>query len=267
MLIFHLKSPQSVNISFVGAGNVAWHLAQALEAAGHKILEVYSRRPLAAEALCERLYEANVKRDLDFSHTQAEILLLAVADDALEEVIDRLILPDYLIVAHTSGAKSIALFEQYPYNYGVFYPLQTFSKGKAVAIEQVPFCIEAPDEIVRERLIVLARTLSRHVQLISSAQRRVLHVAAVFACNFANHLFTLSKDILDGESLSFDLLKPLIRETIEKALSIEPKLAQTGPAVRKDTQVITQHLDYLRHDPDKQRIYQILTESILNFDT
>lgn len=257
-------------ISFVGAGNVAWHLAQALETAGHPIREVFSHNIANAELLCDHLYEATPKENLDFSQSDAQILLIAVNDDALESVLKQLIVPNFMVLAHTSGTKPLAVFEddlgECPYNYGVFYPLQTFSKQKPIDFSEIPFCIEANDTLVLNILENIAKTLSKNVFPISSKERQTLHVAAVFACNFVNHLLAISKNILDAHQLDFKMLTPLIKETIYKALLQSPENVQTGPAKRKDVETIKKHLEFLSHEDDTnnmhKEIYKILTESI-----
>lgn len=262
-------------ISFVGAGNVAWHLAQALETAGHHIREVFSQDIANAELLCSHLYDATAKENLDFSESDAQILFIAVADDALESILSNLIVPQFMIVAHTSGTKPISIFEDNAtdcaYNYGVFYPLQTFSKQKPVDFSEIPFCIEANDTLILDILQNIAKTVSKNVLPISSKERQILHVAAVFACNFVNHLLAISKNILDVNHLDFKMLVPLIKETIHKALLESPENVQTGPAKRKDFKTIEKHLQFLSKENDTnnnsnnmhKEIYKMLTESIV----
>ena len=262
-------------ISFVGAGNVAWHLAQALETAGHHIKEVFSQDITNAELLCAHLYEAKTKENLDFSRSDAQILLIAVADDALESVLKNLIVPDFMIVAHTSGTKPLDIFKKNNaenngnilLNYGVFYPLQTFSKQKPVDFSEIPFCIEANDALILDILQHIAKTLSKNVLPISSKERQILHIAAVFACNFVNHLLSISKNILDTNNLDFKMLVPLIKETIHKAIVENPENVQTGPAKRKDFKTIEKHLQFLSLENNTNNmhkdIYKVLTESIV----
>ena len=258
-------------ISFVGAGNVAWHLAQALETAGHHIREVFSQNIANAELLCSHLYESKAKTDLDFSQSEAQILFIAVNDDALESVLKQLIVPHFMIVVHTSGTKPLAVFEDNSkgslYNYGVFYPLQTFSKQKSVDFSEIPFCIEANDTLILQLLQNIAKTLSKNVFAISSKERQTLHIAAVFACNFVNHLLAISKNILDEHQIDFKMLAPLIKETVNKALLQSPEKVQTGPAKRKDFKTIKKHLEFLSKENDTnnmhKEIYKILTESIM----
>lgn len=259
-----------MRISFVGAGNVAWHLAQALENAGHHIVEIYSRDARNARRLVNKLYDTHIAPDLDFAESTAELLILAVADDALTDVISQLVLPENCTVVHTSGTKSLAEFQQLidiysdiPAQTGVLYPLQTFSKDIELSLVDVPFCIESSDTVTEKMLIQLAQGISNVVYLMTSEERRLMHIGAVFACNFTNHLLAISKRILDAEHLEFDLLKPLIRETLRKALqSPDPALVQTGPARRGDHQTIETHLDYLERYPAWQGIYEVLSESI-----
>lgn len=260
-----------MRISFVGAGNVAWHLAQALEHAGHHIVEVYSRDTRNARRLINKLYDTAVAPDPDFAESSAELIILAVSDDALDDVMQRLVLPEECILVHTSGTKTldelsrlVEIYSDVPAHTGVFYPLQTFSRDVPIEFTEVPLCIEASDAATESTLIQLAQDLSNVVYLMNSEERAIMHVAAVFACNFTNHLFSISKRMLDAEHLEFDLLKPLIRETVRKALeSPDPAMVQTGPARRGDRQILERHLDYLERYPAWQGLYEILSESIM----
>ena len=261
-----------MNIIMVGAGNVAWHLAQALENAGHYINEVYSRDSKNAKHLVSKLYDSQVAPDLDFSESVADLIILATADNALADVMAKIVFPENCTVVHASGTQSLDklrhLVNAHSDIYvatGVFYPLQTFNKEIQIGYENVPFCIEAEDQKTEELLVELAYNLSNTVYLVSSEERQVLHIAAVFACNFTNHLLGLAKQILEQENLEFELLKPLIQETIRKALeSSDPESVQTGPAVRNDTQIIHKHLEYLKDSPQLAQIYEVMTESIVS---
>jgi predicted short-subunit dehydrogenase-like oxidoreductase (DUF2520 family) len=257
-----VQTADSYKISFIGAGNVAWHLAQALEYAGHVVEEVYSRNLIHARQLAANLYNATPTDSFDFSNSKATVFIICVSDDVLAVVNEQLILPEISIAAHTSGTMPIETLSGRQ-DAGVLYPLQTFSKSKKLDVQRVPFCIEAMNEMTEDVLVALAQSISHTVYLISSAERKILHTAAVFACNFTNHLLAVSKEILDREELEFDLLKPLIEETFYKALAAsDPAAVQTGPAIRNDQQVIQSHLDYLAAFPEKQKIYSLLTESI-----
>lgn len=254
---------KTYKISIIGAGNVAWHLSQALEDAGHSIQEVYSRNIKNAEKLASKLYDAFPTNDLDFSESHSQIFFIAVTDDALENVLSEITIPDNSIIAHTSGTKSLEVLDLLFLNKGVFYPLQTFSKSRKVAFEDIPICIEASSEATQKILTNVATSISRYVYFFDSEKRKILHVAAVFACNFTNHLLALSKEILTTDGIDYSILNPLISETINKALEGDPKQMQTGPAARKDVKVLQEHLKFLKEEPEKKQIYKILSESIL----
>lgn len=250
-------------ISIIGAGRVAWHLAKVLYQKGFCISEIYSRNTENARLLAQEV-EAKVKFDLDFTAQAPDLLLVSVSDNALAEVLKSLQVSSKTLVAHTSGSIGMEVFEGLGYPCAVFYPLQTFSKNRALDFSKIPICLDAKEENTYIFLEKIAQELSENVSRVNSAQRKILHIAAVFACNFVNHLLTLSKNILDKERLSFDLLKPLVQETIAKALEAKhPKEVQTGPAVRGDNLVLQKHLEYLAQNPQEQIIYKILSESIM----
>jgi predicted short-subunit dehydrogenase-like oxidoreductase (DUF2520 family) len=260
-----------MKISFVGAGNVAWHLALAFENAGHWICEVYSRDPAKARALASELYDSEPQENLNFAESEAELIVIAAADDALENIIEQIVFPENVMVVHTSGTRTLAelrnLIEIHSDVYvhtGVFYPLQSFSKQTPVDLRTTPICLEATHERIEERLMQLAESISDHVQRIDSEERFILHVTAVFANNFVNHLLSISHDLLAREQLDFDLLKPIIATTVQKALdSHDPADGQTGPARRGDRKTTDRHIAYLsRINPGWTHIYQVLTEQI-----
>jgi predicted short-subunit dehydrogenase-like oxidoreductase (DUF2520 family) len=253
----------SYKITIIGSGNVAWHLSQALEDAGHSIREIYSRNISNARKLCGKLYDASPTDNLDFTQSEADIFLVCIPDDALEQALTDLRIPEDAIIAHTSGTKPIDVFDLLFFHKGVFYPLQTFSKQRSVSFKNVPVCIEASNEDTENILTDLAKSITREIYYFDSEKRKVLHIAAVFACNFTNHLMAISKQICDKEEIDFTILDPLISETINKALENDPAEMQTGPAIRKDVKIIHQHLDYLKDDDNKKQIYRILSESIL----
>lgn len=248
-------------ITLIGSGNVAWHLGRVFVKAGHTIDVVYSRNFSNAEELAKLFPDCKATNALDFSRSKSELFIVALRDQAIEEVLSSAILPSAAVIAHTSGSVSMEVLRKFP-KYGVFYPVQTFTKGKETDLSEIPFGIEASDENTYRILTMLAQSVSKNVLPISSLQRKVLHLAAVFACNFTNHLFSVSHDILNGEKLNFDLLKPLVEETIQKAFEIGPQKAQTGPAIRGDEKIMEQHLDYLQQEPDLQQLYRLISEGI-----
>jgi predicted short-subunit dehydrogenase-like oxidoreductase (DUF2520 family) len=260
-----------MEISFIGAGNLAWHLAPAFENAGHHINEVYSRQLQHARQLVSNLYDARTHSELNFADSPSKLFVLAVPDDVLENVCSRLVLPEGAIIVHTSGSQPLSALEQWmriysdiPVQTGVFYALQTFSKGQTfMTFDEIPLCLEASDKTTEDVLVQLGQELSDIVYLITSEERRTLHVAAVFACNFTNHLLALAHDLTTRNGLEFDLLRPLIQETFRKGLAAEnPATVQTGPARRGDLTTIDSHLAMLSTDQHLSEIYQIMTQSI-----
>jgi predicted short-subunit dehydrogenase-like oxidoreductase (DUF2520 family) len=175
-------------------------------------------------------------------------------------------LPNEAVLAHTSGTLSIKSIAYAPTDHiGVFYPLQTMSKGKNVDFGSVPICIEGETSEALDILAGLAQTLTGKVQMLDSGQRRLIHLGAVFACNFTNHMLTLSKQILGQEAIDFTILHPLIAETLSKSLEIGPEQAQTGPAIRRDMETLDKQLEALHGDEQVAKIYEIVTQHILDF--
>ena len=260
-----------MNISFIGAGNLAWHLAPAFENAGHPVSEIYSRKQANARELIGILYDARPQLDLNFANSPSELFILAVPDDSLAEVCSQLVLPENAMLVHTSGAKSLTALRQWmnmysdvPVQTGVFYPLQTFSRGLTpLDFKGIPLCIEASDAVTEDALVALGQDLSSIVYLVNTVERRMLHMAAVFACNFTNHLLAIATDLTDIYDLEFDLLKPIIKETFRKALAADhPANVQTGPARRGDLATMSAHLELLHDQPNLAEIYEILSDSI-----
>ena len=255
----------TLQVSLIGSGNVAWHLAPELDNIGYFVREVYSRNTKNARKLIGRLYQAELKKDLDFSESTSQIFIVAVSDDAIDEIAREIVVPEASVLVHTSGSKSMEVlgYASTP-NIGVFYPLQTFSKDKKVHFQDIPICIEAENRYTRKTLKNMADQISESVYQINSDSRQALHIAAVFACNFTNHLFTIAKDMLDNNHLDFEMLKPLIVETINKSLALGPQQAQTGPARRGDLEVLDKHLKALESHKSYADIYKSITQSILD---
>ena len=166
------------------------------------------------------------------------------------------------MVVHTSGSSALAVLDN-KNRKGVFYPLQTFTKGKKVDFTPIPICLETENEQDYQLLENLGNCISKKVFQINSEQRKSLHVAAVFVCNFVNHLYQIGNEICEANQIPFEVLHPLIQETAQKILELTPKEAQTGPALRNDTKTIQKHLDFLS-DENYTTIYKLLTQSIQN---
>lgn len=255
-----------LSLSFIGSGNVAWHLAPALENVGFAVREVFSRNGKNAAALAEKLYECEVTDSLDFTQSASRLFVMAVPDDVIREVAGELALPDESMLVHTSGSCPLSLLEDSPAALtGVFYPLMTFTKGRRVDFGEIPFFVESDDEACRKVLTGMARALTSKVYQISSEKRQHLHAAAVFASNFTNHMLTVSKNLLKDQGLSFDVLKPLIAETINKSLEIGPEKGQTGPARRGDLEVLDRHLALLESDSAVAEIYRMVSQHIIDY--
>lgn len=252
-------------IAIIGTGNVAWHLAPALEEAGHTITEVYGRSTKKISDITQKLYTAEEKFDLDFSDSDAEIFILAVNDDAIFEVSDQIILPENSILVHTSGSVSVEALGYSSASYtGIFYPLQSFSKDRNLTFEEVPFLLESEDEETLQKLKKLAKSLSQLQFVVKSKDRKALHVAAVFASNFSNHMIRLAEEIMRRQGLDFEMLKPLIIETISKSLELGAKRAQTGPAIREDLNTLEAHHQFLNYNEQIAEIYRLISQDIID---
>lgn len=251
-----------MNIVCIGSGNVATHLAIAFKAMGADILQVWSRDHRNAEILSALTKAKPIQRWEELNRS-ADFYIIAVKDDAIPEVAKQLAGVKG-IVLHTSGATTMSSLRGAGSGYGVLYPLQTFSKTKAVDLTKVPLCIEGDSPDTLEKISAIAHLLSHQVSVVSSDQRKILHLAAVFACNFSNHLYQISAELLAQHHLHFDLLRPLIMETAEKVQSATPAEVQTGPAIRNDQETMRNHLDLLKDAPELQQMYQMLSLRIKN---
>jgi len=251
-----------MNIVILGSGNVATVLGSALSEAGYNIIQVWSRNVKHAEALASLLH-TNFIDDLSLVDSSADLYLIAVSDDAIPVIKTSM---QFLkgIVVHTSGSTSIDILKDKFENFGVFYPFQTFSKEREVNFRDVPILLEASNSKTMLVLESIASSISNKAQECNSDQRKALHIAAVFACNFTNHLYTIAQKLLEEYQLDFDLLRPLIAETAQKVQEFMPENVQTGPAVRKDMNTIGSHLKQLEDHPELLAIYKLLTEQIIS---
>ncbi|MEN7547894.1 Rossmann-like and DUF2520 domain-containing protein [Rapidithrix thailandica] len=252
---------QPIKIAFIGAGNVAWHLAPALQAKGAQVVEVVNRSPEKALSLVEKLSSAKVKADLDFRNSEADWVFITAPDAQIEPLASQIQLAPRQVLLHTSGSQPLGILQNAHLQSGVFYPLQTFSKEKCIDFRKVHFYIEGSNTPVERKLLSLARKLSPLVSTATSQQRLGLHMAAVFACNFPNHLLLMAQSVMEQYELDFTALKPLVEEMVEKAFALGPEKAQTGPAIRKDTNTIQRH-EALLESSAMQSVYQLLSQSI-----
>lgn len=255
----------SHNIAFVGSGNLAWHLAPALDNAGYVVKEVFSRSTTNADLLVKRLYQAERKQNLDFSNSNVSLIVVCVSDDSIIEVAREIVLPERCSIVHTSGSQGLEQLEFAATDHmGVLYPLQTFSKTQNIDFKQVPVFVESTNDETRQLLLDIAHSISKKVYRLKSGDRKVLHLAAVFACNFTNHLIKIAEDTLANNGLDLEVLQPLIIETIDKALSIGPEKGQTGPAKRHDFEVLDGHIKLLNGNDDIREIYKLISQHIID---
>lgn len=248
-----------MKIVCLGAGNVATHMANAFKENGAEITQVWSRDLATAQALALQI-GAEAISDLNDVETFADLYLIAVKDDAIAEVANGLKKINGIVV-HTSGATGMDVLQDHK-DYGVFYPLQTFSKSQPIDFIHVPLCLEANTEENMTSLQMIAMKLTPLIYEVESKKREILHVAGVFACNFVNHLYTLSHEILKENTLDFEMLRPLIMETATKVQEALPEQVQTGPAIRDDIKTISKHEELLSKTPHLQDIYRNLSNSI-----
>jgi predicted short-subunit dehydrogenase-like oxidoreductase (DUF2520 family) len=253
-----------MRITIIGSGNVATHLAAAFKNAGHVIVQIYSRNIQNASLLAYHV-KAEAIDNLDVINIETDLFIIAVKDDAIGPIAEQLAKYQKLMV-HTSGATDLFTLLAFADNIGVFYPLQTFSKVKEVDFFKVPLCIEGANETIAKQLTTLAQTISNNVYQIDSAKRKVLHLAAVFASNFPNYLYTVAQQLLMQQDLSFDILRPLILETAQKVQSRLPYEVQTGPAIRNDKNTMDFHLQLLHNQPQLQELYTLLSQGIIKLD-
>lgn len=248
-----------MKIVLIGAGNLATQVGKALAVCKNvEIIQVYSKTEISAKCLAE-LLNTNHTTDLNNITEGADLYLFSVKDAVLEDVLKQM-KPNKGIWAHTAGSIPMSVFEPYTKNRGVFYPLQTFSKNRDMDLSGVPFFIEGSTPGIEQTLTRLAKLLSSNVRTLDSDKRKEIHLAAVFVCNFTNHMYAVAADILDSKGIPFDVLIPLINETTAKLAFLHPKEAQTGPAIRYDQNVISKHIEML---PEKYKdIYQLLSKSI-----
>lgn len=246
-------------IVIIGSGNVATSIALALKNKC-EVAQIYSRTLTNAEALA-KLVGCDATNDLKKLVLDADVYIVSVKDDAIVNVIETE--PDNgALWLHTSGSTPIDVFREKRSRFGVLYPMQSFSKSHPARMSEVHIFIEGNDSKACREVKELASLMTKNVHKVSSKERERLHIAAVFACNFANHMFTLSSEVLDEAGIPFDAMLPLIKTTIAKLDSMTPQESQTGPAARGDVKIIEKHLKSLQGD--KRKIYKLLSQSIMD---
>lgn len=246
-------------VSFIGSGNVAYGLAPSLKKIGIEIVEVFSAHA-ENTVLFAKNFGARPVENLSDLGKASDLYLITIPDREIENVVKNFPAVEG-IVAHTSGIMPIDVLKKFS-KYGVFYPLQTFSKGFETELAKVPFCIEASSTPIERELFDVASKLSSHVQVIDSEQRKRLHLSAVLVNNFTNLMYTHAEEFLNKNHLDFHLLIPLMEETVRKAKLLKPANSQTGPAKRNDIAAIEEHMKMLEDYPDIQNLYNQFSELI-----
>jgi predicted short-subunit dehydrogenase-like oxidoreductase (DUF2520 family) len=247
-----------IKVVLIGSGNVAHHLIQAFAKSKEiEVLQVFSRRK---ETLFPLLDSSKII-DNFYDLVDADLYIISVSDNAISKVSSQLPFKNRLVV-HTSGSVPIDSLDN-KNRRGIFYPLQTFTKGKEVDFSQIPICLESETDSDFELLEKVAKSISNNAFKSNEKQRKALHISAVFVNNFVNEMYRIGNEICEQNKVPFEILKPLILETVNKVMTLSPEEAQTGPAKRNDTQTIEAHLDFLSNE-NHTTIYKILTQSIQN---
>lgn len=250
-------------ISFAGAGRLAGILCTELFRRGHRIDLIVSPTQKHGPALAHSC-NTEWSTELTFPST-TELIIVSVPDSKIEEVLSEIRCDKNTVVVHTSGSTGIDVFPSKTQKFGVFYPLQTFSPGRTPSFTELPVFIEASSGEVSDMLNETALSLGAKPCYCETEKRRILHMAAVFANNFSNHMLTLADDIAGKAGYSFSELKPLVTETFAKALENGPASSQTGPAVRNDKNTIRKHMELLSFDHDLEKIYDNVSGSIIKY--
>ncbi|MDY6318715.1 MAG: DUF2520 domain-containing protein [Prevotella sp.] len=251
-----------MRIVMIGAGNLATNLGKALQNAGHDIVQVYSRTWEHAQQLATIIGGAATD-DLDSIVDTADVYIFSLKDSALGDVVPKVSKGKAeKLMIHTAGSMPMSCFEGMAVHYGVLYPMQTFSKQREVDFRSIPCFIEGNDSLAKQNIRALAESISGRVYEMSSDDRRFLHLAAVWACNFTNHCYEVSAEILRKHDVPFDVMLPLIDETAAKVHGMGPIDAQTGPAVRFDDNVIRAQAAMMRDNPILKDLYERMSMSI-----
>ena len=257
------RSIEDTSVAFIGAGNLATNLAKALYRKGFRIVQIYSRTEESAQSLAQ-MVEAECTTALSDVTKDAQLNIVSLKDAALVRLLPEIVAGGErkALWVHTAGSIPMDIWAGHVERYGVFYPMQTFSKLREVDFRDIPIFVESRSEEDTRFLKDIAAALSEQVYEATSEQRKSLHLAAVFTCNFTNHMYALAAELLKKYQLPFEAMLPLIDETARKVHELEPRAAQTGPALRYDENVIDGHICMLADEPEMQELYRKISESI-----
>jgi predicted short-subunit dehydrogenase-like oxidoreductase (DUF2520 family) len=250
-----------MTIAFIGSGNMSSHLIPAFKSAGYEVTGLYSRNAMSASQLAA---VHGIRNYASINDITADIIFLCVKDDSIESVATQLQNHDALIV-HTSGSTSSSVLTSNK-NYGVFYPVQSMKRGTAINFEALPICVLGSTPENSQILKSIANAVSKKVYDANDDQRLAIHLSAVITNNFVNHLIVVAKELLEDNNLDYDIIQPLLANTLEKLAQKPYNFQQTGPASRGDTNIINKHLDLLNENPLLKEIYQSITNSIIQHE-
>ncbi len=256
-----------MKIVVLGSGNVAWHLVKAFLQTDEDVVQVYSRN-LANARDAANIVKAKFINKVSEIYKNVDLYIIALSDSALIEFSGNTELKNIVsnkLVVHTAGSVDMDILKKLTSNYGIIYPIQTFSKKAEIDLSKVTFCIEANNSSNLLEIKIAVKKLSLNIKEISSKQRKILHVSAVFACNFTNNMYAIADKILTENGMDFSMLHPLIKETTEKVLNNKPLNVQTGPAIRNDEYILNEHIKMLEYYPDLTKIYTFVSQNIKEF--
>jgi len=248
-------------IVILGAGNVATHLTKALIKEGFDVRQIYSRT-------IESARELGVKTGVHFTNNlaelykEADIYIFALSDTAIEKLASMIDFNHDPLLLHTAGSVSIDVLKNSSKNYGVLYPLQTFSKSRELDFKKVPLCVDANTKHNIKEVCQIAATLSDNTRIMGEDERKKIHLAAVFACNFTNYMYSQAEEILKQDNIDFNIIKPLIEETAAKVQDLSPAKAQTGPAIRNDKATMNKHKELLENFNELKKLYTFISNNI-----
>tara|TARA_B100001109_G_scaffold93916_1_gene76302 strand:+ start:2920 stop:3666 length:747 start_codon:yes stop_codon:yes gene_type:complete len=241
-----------IKVTILGSGNVGFHLVNLFNSSSNIILNEWYSRSVNFD---ERVKVINEIENL----SESDIYVICISDKSITQVSNKIQFKNKLVV-HTSGSTPYSSLNN-KNRRGVFYPLQTFSKSQKLNYSEIPICIEAENDIDLETLKKLSLDLNCKYYEINFEERKTLHLAAIISNNFTNFLFGISKEIIDSKKLDFDILKPLINETVNKIHKLDPIKAQTGPARRNDVNILKMHENMLKNEEIKS-LYKFISKMI-----
>jgi len=250
-----------MKVVMIGSGNVSWHLCKRMLEQGFELIQVVNLRSGKFHECFQSLGIPLISSAKEIA-TDADFYFLCVQEDQLSHLELPAFSPQAILI-HTAGSVEMDVLKKYGIHYGCIYPLQTLSIGKEVDFEKVPLLVEASEKATSEKMMTIAHMLSKTVRYCNSVERAELHLAAVLVNNFSNHLYQMADEYLQEKGLPFELLKPLIKETVAKLDALSPLQAQTGPAKREATLIMQKHMQMLSSHPQWAAIYQLLSDSIM----